>query len=341
MAKYALLLAPSANRVYTASASALSIAELKYLGRTLLADRVSDVATHSIAAVDYLTFECAQLETPDIRAIAALSTRLALFEMIEQGLRPIELPDLAKFDSDLLTIQKYPGKTNEQFTSLLLNLAVLSTDRPASLVDGTRLRVLDPLCGRGTTLNQALMHGFDAFGADIDRHDIELYAQFLQTWVKTHRLPHTASFTAVRRNKKVIADRLAMTISSDRAEHKAGQGLTIEAYRTDTRDIGEFVKPVDVIVADLPYGVSHGSHRSGELQRRPGALVSEALPEWVQLLRPGGAIALSFNTKTLRRADLVAAVEDTGLSIVEDSSHFAHRVDSSIHRDLIVACHAG
>ncbi|MEO6955497.1 MAG: hypothetical protein ABI137_02040 [Antricoccus sp.] len=337
MAKYALLLAPSANRVYTTSAAQLSIAELRCVGTTLLNDRLSDVQMTPIASIDYLTFSSPQLGEADIRAIAALSTKLALFEVIDEGLRPIEFPDLDQFDSDLLTIQKYPGKTNEQFTSLLLNLAVLTTTTPMSLIDGSRLRVLDPLCGRGTTLNQALMRGFDAYGADIDRRDIELYAHFLQTWVKTHRLPHSASFGPIRRDKKVIADRLAMMISRDRAEHKAGLGLTVEAYRVDTCKIGDFVKPVDVIVADLPYGVAHGSHRANEVQRRPGELLRDALPAWAQLLRPGGAVALSFNTKTLRRDQLIEALDRAGLPVIDGIDRFAHRVDSSIHREIVLA----
>ena len=51
---------------------------------------------------------------------------------------------------DLSGVLKYKGKTNEMFTGMLVNLAVFSSeyakwfDRP--------LQVLDPMCGRGTTL---------------------------------------------------------------------------------------------------------------------------------------------------------------------------------------------
>ena len=38
-----------------------------------------------------------------------------------------------------------------------------------------RLTVFDPLCGRGTTLNQALMYGYDAAGLDVDGKDFEAY----------------------------------------------------------------------------------------------------------------------------------------------------------------------
>ena len=85
-------------------------------------------------------------------------------------------PALARYDSDLITIPKYAGKTNEQFTKLLLNLTILLARRPRRRMLDAQLVVLDPLCGRGTTLNQALMYGYDAIGIEIDGKDVEAYA---------------------------------------------------------------------------------------------------------------------------------------------------------------------
>lgn len=39
--------------------------------------------------------------------------------------KPLELCRLDQFDDDLLTIQKYAGKTNEHFTKLLVNVTFL------------------------------------------------------------------------------------------------------------------------------------------------------------------------------------------------------------------------
>ena len=47
-----------------------------------------------------------------------------------------------------------------------------------------RLVVLDPLCGRGTTLNQALMYGYDAIGIDTDGKDFDIYSAFIRTWLQ-------------------------------------------------------------------------------------------------------------------------------------------------------------
>ena len=49
---------------------------------------------------------------------------------------------------DLASILKYSGKTNESFTKLLLNMTQLSS----AFSGDEKLSVLDPMCGRCTTL---------------------------------------------------------------------------------------------------------------------------------------------------------------------------------------------
>src|ERR1051326_8038795 len=108
---------------------------------------------------------------------------------------------LARYDSDLITIPKYAGKTNEQFTKLVLNLTLLGSAFARRMLDGN-LTVFDPLCGRGTTLNQALMYGYDGIGVEIDGKDVEAYKLFLQTWLKRKRLKHTADLVPVRQRSE-------------------------------------------------------------------------------------------------------------------------------------------
>ncbi|SPB29873.1 hypothetical protein MAJHIDBO_00163 [Propionibacterium freudenreichii subsp. shermanii] len=56
-------------------------------------------------------------------------------------------------------------------------------------------------------------------------------------------------------------------------------------------------------------------------------------------MRAGGALGLSWNTYGLSREDLAAICTDAGLEVRDDGPwlQFAHRVDSSIKRDLMVA----
>ena len=154
----------------------------------------------------------------DAALLANLSSLYALFEVTgRQLLRPVPLRRLDRFDDDLLTILKYQGKTNEQFTKLLLNVTLASSAFAGALRESRRLCRPRPAVRPGTTLNQALMYGFDAYGADIDARDVEAYAVFIQRWLKDKRLKHRADFSPVRRDRKVVARRLT-------AEFAATQG---------------------------------------------------------------------------------------------------------------------
>ena len=159
MNQYAFLILPSHNRVYADAAPALARAELAVLSAALpdAAIGQGSVAEAVIGGVPYVTFEAGELTQRDAGLLANLSALYALFEVTgaagSELLRPVPLRRLDRYDDDLLTILKYPGKTNEQFTKLLLNVT-LASSAFAGEIATRRLVVLDPLCGRGTTLNQ-------------------------------------------------------------------------------------------------------------------------------------------------------------------------------------------
>jgi SAM-dependent methyltransferase len=330
--RYALLLAPSANRVYADQAGRLSRAELAAF-RPVLSSEVTEIDATRIGGVEYLTFT-ASLQPRDVAYLSNLSAAYALFERSgDDLLRPLEMTPLARYDSDLITIPKYAGKTNEQFTKLLLNLTVLASAAANRMLD-RKLTVADPLCGRGTTLNQALMYGYDAIGVEIDGKDVEAYKAFLQTWLKRKRLKHTAELVPVRRQGRRAARRREVSVAASVDDHKAGA-----VVQADTTQLDGLLRArcADVLVADLPYGVAHGSHDDqGGLSRRPLELLERAVPQWVSLLRPGGALGLSWNLKVARRELAEDILLANGLAIVPDAG-LAHRVDQGIERDVVVA----
>ena len=155
---------------------------------------------------------------------------MALFERDDERLTPVELPRRDRFDDDLLTILKYSGKTNEVFTKLLLNVTVWS----GAEVGGRPLKVLDPMCGRGTTLNQVLMNGWHALGLDLDERDFDAYAAFLRSWLTTKRLKHSAEVTPVRRDGAKLGRRFHAEVGATKEEWKAGEAITVDYVNADT-----------------------------------------------------------------------------------------------------------
>lgn len=335
MPSYALLVHPSANRVYAQASEQLTVAELGVLASTRLDGRLGEAEPTRIAGVPYLTFD-ADLTADDLALLGDVSTAMALFERTGDALTPVELQRRDRFDDDLLTILKYSGKTNEVFTKLLLNLTVWSRPEKAG-----PLHVLDPMCGRGTTLNQVLMNGWHAAGLDVDARDFDAYAAFLQQWLKAKRLKHTADVTPLRREGKKLGLRFRAEIGVTKDDWKAGQALTVDYANTDTLNTRAVHKAAsfDAVVTDAPYGVQHGSHSGGALARNPLDLLRDAVPVWAEVLRPGGAMGIAWNTHVASRNDALAAMTAAGLDVLDDGPYrgLGHRVDQAIQRDILVA----
>lgn len=341
MPDYALLVLPAANRVYAEAAPALVRAELDVMNQAALGGRLGEAATTTLGGVPYLTFAGPPLTDRDRALLSTLSSIYALFERRNDHLVPIDLTKPDRFDDDLLTIQRYPGKTNEHFTKLLLNVTLLSSAFAATPPAERRLAVIDPLCGRGTTLNQALMYGFDAAGIEIDGKDFDAYATFLTTWFKQKRLKHRAAVSPIRRHGRTIARRLDVTVGETREAYRAGDGLRLSVVNTDTVHALDHHRPAsfDIAVTDLAYGVRHGSRAAGALSRSPLDLLAAAVPVWAALLRTGGALGLAWNTHVAPRADAARILESGGLSVLDEPPYrgFAHRVEQAIMRDVLVA----
>lgn len=336
-----MLILPSANRVYADAAQALTRAELAAFAPALRAS-LGKVGERTVGGASYVTVEADHLSARDLGFLANLSALYALFRFEDGGLlRPVEVRRLDRYDDDLITIPKYAGKTNDQFTKLLLNVTVLASDFADRMLD-ERLRVLDPLCGRGTTLNHAMMYGWDAFGIDHDRKDIEAYSGFLRTWLKRKRIKHRADIVPVRRDRRLVGRRLTVSCAPTKEEYARGDTQTIEVTNADTTQAAELYRPgtFHVVVADAPYGVQHGSRTASKgLARSPLDLLAAGVPGWAALLRSGGAVGLAWNTNVARREDAVAILADAGLVPADLSPYvdFRHRVDQAVMRDVLVA----
>jgi hypothetical protein len=327
--EYLVLLAPSSNRVYAGDAPAITAAEAEIIVSAAVPAGFLAAEPIMLAGVPYLRFSLDDGVEP--QTLGGLAATYAVFRREGDLLRPIEAPDGESFDDDLLTIPKYPGKTNEQLTRVLLNVTLASTD----LAIRSRPTVLDPLAGRGTTLSWALTLGYDAVGVEVERREVDAYAAFLTTWLRRKRLKHRIGLTPLRRAGQRLGDVLEAQIGRDDPQ-------SLVVYAADTLATAELLqrRRVDVVVTDAPYGVAHGSRGAGGgRDRSPAELLEAAVPVWVSVLRPGGAIGIAWNTHGLTRDDLAALCARAGLEVFDDGAYrrFAHRVDAGIHRDLLVA----
>jgi SAM-dependent methyltransferase len=355
---YRLLIHPSANRVYARDAPVLAAAEVRTVTDLLLPGRVERIDTVPVGRAGAVRLTTgAPLDADDQRMLATCASALALFEERGDGgdlLAPLAVEPLAVLPDDLLTTLKYGGKTNEQFTALMVNLALAAGRRGfRAALASEPVRLLDPLCGRGTTLNQALVYGLDAVGIETRDKETEAYVGFIRQWLRDNHVKHRSESLTLRRGpgRDRTARHVTVTIAAAPTDdRRVSRGLpraqVLEIIADDTVNAGDHVKgsTVDLVVGDLPYGVQHtASSTEWGASRNPAGLLRDALPVWRRLLRGGGSLCLAFNTNVIPRAEVDDALVTHGFDLVEavTDGRFAHRVDRSIRRDVALAVKPG
>ena len=195
------------------------------------------------------------------------------------------------------------------------------------------------MCGRGTTCFVALQQGMNAVGVDVDRRDLKEAADYFERHLQFHRLKHKLDQSSRTVGKQAIPAAL-YTIADTKEHFREGDTRTLSLFLADTGLSGELLRkqPIHLIVSDLPYGVQHAP-QDGRRRESFTQLLARVLPAWHSALLPGGAIALSFNALTLKKADLVQLLTDAGFTPLTDAPYddFEHFVETAVTRDFVVA----
>jgi len=343
MKQYAVLCHPGHNRVYFKSSLAMAAAEFTIASHRMSA-AVNGVAHKNIAGLDCLAFSMETGLTPDdVEILSGLSFVFAIFEIIPQEevdyLRPIEKINREFIDESISSILKYTGKTNEIFTRMMINVACYSQGNTSEI------KLLDPVAGKGTTLYEGLIKGFDVYGIEIgDKVVTEVY-HYMKKFLETEKYKHTVEIRKVSgTNKSFTSRKYTFEIAKSKEGRKANEQRCFEIIAGNSTNAGMYyIKSFfDIIVGDLPYGVQHGNvtnEKQSSLTRNPSELLAACLPAWTDVLKPGGAIVLAWNTNVLQKNAIGQIFDKCGLSVRDEPAYsgFSHRVDQSIVRDIIVA----
>jgi hypothetical protein len=330
--KLALTITPQRSTQYTNMTAALAAPELL---ASPLGVAIRHVEPVTFAGQIHLLVDIDDTAVPDmLPVLSRLGATSAAYEYLAQIgeiegplLRPLE-PCFTPFvPLEMAEVRRYKGKTNEIFTRVLLNIAIFAGAYSGQFIE--RLRVLDPLAGGGTTLFLALAAGYDAFGIEHARQDVETTAVFVRQYLNNERIPYKElderGRRAGRRYQFEIGPKGAtrLLVLAHGETHQAG--LHMQEVPGGPR--------MHAIVGDLPYGIQHFAEIA--------ELLRKALPVWENLLLPGGTLALAWNATRVERSALVELVEQqTHLKVRNDPPYtqFAHAVDRVIKkRDVLVA----
>jgi len=342
---------PAHTRVSYQDSDMLALNELTIFADIIFAKHIRHAY---IGDVPYVLFDCEQPFSASASSILSrLSFVYAIFEVLPCEdtpiLKPIALTPNYFIAPELSTILKYSGKTNELFTRLMLNIAQTQIKNPPESLN-MNLNILDPLAGKGTTLYEALMQGHNAYGVEIDAKIAGESVVYLKKYLETARYKHenhTEKISGQSLMGKFTAVRNQIKISPPKAKQDTPVSpKPVEGYRHfeivagDTRNTSAYFKKnhFHAIIADLPYGVQHSSKKPQNIgfTRNALGLISEAMPSWVRVLKPGGVIVLAWNLFLISKAEMAELLTQHGFAIPDLGVDFSHRVDQAIDRDFIV-----
>jgi len=334
-----MLANPGHNRVYFEAAQKLGEAELKIL----MANSDNPLLPYEGKALElpasYYFSTHKPLTLAQIGVLNRASLFYALFEITElQHLKPIPACSTFTFPESMSQLLKYTGKTNEQFTRLLLNIAdstrSTKTERPT---------LFDPMCGKGTTLFEGLIFGWNINGVEINADWVLETQNFLTRFMKNGRYKHKVTKEKRTGDKgKKLSHCFVLDAAAQKEDFGTDKAQQLKLFDIDTRKADLVVKKnsCDMIVSDLPYGVQHGSkqNKQTKMERSPAELLDEALPAWKKPLKQGASVVLSFNEFTLPWKTAAVLMKKHGYSVLDEYQHqLLHRVDQAINRNVIVA----
>lgn len=331
MVTYCVLSHPGVSQVFFDASKTLALSEMELLLRALSVPCENLRAQEMEGLLLYAFDSDTALGDADIRRLGALSCLYALFVQEGACLRPVARISPFVFDEDLSSIPKYTGKTNVQFTRMMLHMAELSLQRKAI----GNIRLLDPVAGRGTTLYEAAMRGWDACGIEIVPKAAHETAIYFQKYLETKRIRHKP-----RKEKMHGALSWSYAFAQDKDALRDNPSvLTMVSGDAKLADTFFGKQAFDIIAGDLPYGVAHGNIVGAKPQRSPEALLHACLPAWHRALRTGGVLSLSWNVHVFSADKMAQTLSKYGFDPLREAPYdqLSHRVDASIQRDIAMA----
>lgn len=346
--KYKILMKPNNNIPYAEELKTMCISEAMVMLNRLKVN-IESIEINTIGKAKYMDLTTTdEIEDKHYPFITRLSFYYGFFgveeinndnndeSLSEELLRPILIPDEQFFQDDLSIRLKYNGKTNEMFTRMMLNMGLFSSN----YWNVDKVQLFDPMCGKGTTLFEGMILGYDSYGAELNKKAFTDMSTYIARYIKEDRVKHQLVNGKAQINGKTKGELLDITYGT-KAEIKAKKPRILKVFRGDTTiSSGIFKKnSIHLIVTDLPYGVQHIGNEQGESVRGLNKLIKEGVKAWDQLLKKGGAIVFSWNTFTDKREDLIDLLQKQNYKVMEGRyyDNFEHRVSQAINRDILVA----
>ncbi|MBL7024857.1 MAG: hypothetical protein ISR87_05320 [Candidatus Marinimicrobia bacterium] len=323
----------------------LALAEL-----SLTCQRLEQTCRHiesiDIAGINYLSFTVEKtLSERELEWLSRLSFIFALFVQEvdnEAQLKPVALIPPTHLDPKISMLLKYSGKTNEIFTRMMINVGLVSSDFGVE----DSIQLLDPVSGKGTTLFEGAVRGFDVTGIETERKMVHETTIFFKKFLEQEKFKHSLGKHAMYSSSTGgEASVQLFEYSKDKQGFKAeGSRKHLALIAGNAIHSRRYFKAekFHLIIGDLPYGIAHGNRakkKHNSRTRSPAEFMEVCLPEFHKILKTGGTLVLAWNKFVWPREDFVELLAAKGFKVLDADPYdqFTHRVDQSIKRDIVVA----
>lgn len=331
--KYAILINNKHYLTYNKNSDNIILSEFNILNESL--NFAKDIKLENLCGLNYLIFDADDIKIY-LPKISTLSFLLGIFEYKDGYLKPIEKEFKEFINPNISSILKYSGKTNEYFTRLMINIGSYILNK------NENLNILDPICGKGTTLYESLINGYNCYGIEIAPKVVDEIAVFLRKFLENERYKFSYKKEKLSgENKSFKAEKHIFNINKnkDSKDNKHFEVVSVNTVFSDKIFKKDYF---DLIVGDLPYGVKHSNitnEKQNSFTRSPKELLEKSLDSWKKVLNKDGLLVMSWNTFLLKRNEFENILINKGFEVVENDNllNFKHRVDQAINRDFIVA----
>jgi hypothetical protein len=306
-----LLISPLAKSAFYGAFVEIAKAELTWLLGA------QEVHYKRVGAMDFFEIQASAQQLPQMASLASI---YGIFECQAGRLVPLPVNSPFELHEDFVFGAKYRGKTNELLTQLLINVGLRSIEYSAV----SDVKLLDPMCGRATTLLWAMRYGMQAKGIEQDAKALADIRQNVKKWCKIHRLKHRFEEGFVGKANRQNRGKFISF---------AANNASMRVIAGDSANAGSLLRgeKFNLLVSDLPYGIQHFTT---EKTRNPLAVIKACAQGWSASLKPGGAMVLAFNSYSPKRDELIEVFADYQMEALDFSA--AHRMSESIVRDVVI-----
>lgn len=181
----------------------------------------------------------------------------------------------------------------------------------------TTATILDPFCGSGTILQEAIVLGYqNVIGSDISQKAIDDTKKNLE-WLK-----HNYQFSIINYQSF----------------------FNYQLFKIDVKDVSKNIEPVDVIVTEPYLGPAlSGRENKNQLDKIINELLAlylAAFGEFKKILKPGGRIVIIFPVFKINNQTIKLPISDKifaiGFKRINSESLYYQRPGQRVSREIIV-----